>query len=467
MSSPHSMEARVRALWEIDRAHVLHPWAPLEYFAETGALLIESGKGVEIVDTEGRTYLDAVGGLWCTNVGLGRTEVAEAMAAQAVKLAFANPFVDTGTVPAAQLAGRLAQLAPGDIDHVLFTTGGSTATDSAYRMAQFYWASRGEPERRHVFVREQSYHGSTFLAASMTGKLQIPDYFEYKSDTIHYLSCPDPYRPPEGVDEADLCDWLVREFEERIAEIGPGKCAAYFAEPILGAGGVIVPPDDYNRRMWEVCRRHGILYISDEVITAFGRLGHWFASAAEFGVEPDMILVAKGLTSGYIPLGALLYSRRIHDVISRGDPERFFGHGFTYSGHPVSCAFALKVIEILERENLFDNVRDVGSYFEERLKELEELPLVGNVRGRKLMLCVEFVQNKATKELLPDEVNIGKRVAQRAESHGLMVRPLGHLNVMSPALTLTREEVDTIMASLRKSIVEVAEELRQENIAFE
>jgi adenosylmethionine-8-amino-7-oxononanoate aminotransferase len=466
MSARQSTDNRARALWEIDRAHVLHPWAALEYFKDNGALLIESGEGVEIVDTEGRKYLDAVGGLWCTNIGLGRKEVADAMAEQATKLAFANPFVDMGTVPAAELAGRLAQLAPGDIDHVLFTTGGSTATDSAYRMAQFYWASLGEPQRRHVFVREQSYHGSTFLAASMTGKLQIPDYFEYKYDTIHFLSCPDPYRPPEGVSEEGLCDWLVQEFEDRIAELGSGNCAAYFAEPILGAGGVIVPPENYNKRMWDVCRRHGILYISDEVITAFGRLGHWFASADEFGVEPDMIIAAKGLTSGYIPLGALLYSRRIHDVISKGDPERFFGHGFTYSGHPVSCAVALKVLEILERENLFDNVREIGTYFEQRLKELEELPLVGNVRGRKLMLCVEFVKDKGTKELLPDEINIGKRVAQRAERHGLIVRPLGHLNVMSPALTLTRAEVDTIIASLRASILEVAEELRQEDMTL-
>lgn len=467
MSQPGKGHNRARALWEADRAHVLHPWATLETFEADGALLIEEGDGVELVDVSGRRYLDAVGGLWCTNIGLGRAEVADAMAAQARKLAFANPFVDMGTVPAAELAARLAELAPGDIDHVLYTTGGSTANDSAYRMAQFYWACRGRPQRRNIFVRCQSYHGSTFLTASMTGKDQIPDYFEYKTDTIQYLTCPNPYRPPEGVAPEAFTDWLVAEFEARIAELGAETCGAFFAEPIFGAGGVIVPPDDYNRRMWEVCRKHGILYVADEVVTAFGRLGHWFASHGEFGIEPDMIVVAKGLTSGYIPLGALLYSRHIHETISQGDPGRFFGHGFTYSGHPVACATALKVLEILERERLFDNVNAVGPYFEARLQELVGLPLVGNVRGRKLMMCVEFVADKATKALFDDEVVIGKRVANRAEAHGLIVRPIVHLNIMSPPLILTRANVDFIVDTLRTSILETADELRAEGIAFD
>lgn len=455
-----------RVLWEVDRAHVLHPWATLETFKEEGALLIDRGEGAYITDIDGRQYLDAVGGLWCTNIGLGRDEVAQAMAAQAKKLAFANPFVDMGSTPAAELAGRLAEISPGDIDHVLYTTGGSTATDSAYRLAQFYWASRGQPQRRHVFVRRQSYHGSTFLSASMTGKDQIPDYFEYKIDTIHFLTCPNPYRPPEGVSSESFCDWLVEEFETRIAEVGADRVSAFFAEPIFGAGGVIVPPEDYNRRMWEVCRKHDILYVADEVVTAFGRLGHWFASSGEFGIEPDMIACAKGLTAGYAPLGALLYSRRIHETIASGDPGRFFGHGFTFSGHPVSCATALKVLEILEREKIFENVAETGLYFEQRLRELSDLPLVGNVRGRKLMMCVEFVQHKESKELFPDEVVIGKRVANHAEKHGLIVRPIVHLNIMSPPLTITGEQVDFIVDTLRTSILETADQLAAENIRF-
>lgn len=455
-----------KSLWEADRSHVLHPWATLETFETDGALLIERGEGAEIIDIAGRRYLDAVGGLWCTNIGLGRADVAEAMADQARKLAFANPFVDMGTVPAAELAKRLADLAPGDLDHVLFTTGGSTANDSAYRMAQFYWASRGQSGKRNVFVRHQSYHGSTFLTASMTGKDQIPEYFEYKSDTIHYLTCPNPYRPPEGVANADLCDWLVEEFETRIIELGPETCGAYFAEPVFGAGGVIVPPEAYNRRMWEVCRKYNILYISDEVVTAFGRLGHWFASEDEFGVQPDMMVLAKGLTSGYIPLGAMLYSRKIHETISQGDPGRFFGHGFTYSGHPVACATALKVIEILETEKLFDNVNSVGPYFETRLQDLSGLPLVGEVRGRKLMMCVEFVQSREKRSLFPDEINIGKRVADHAEKAGLIVRPVGHLNIMSPPLTLTRQQADFIVDTLHSSIVAVADELAAEGVDF-
>jgi putrescine---pyruvate transaminase len=455
-----------KSFWEADRAHVLHPWATLETFEKDGALLIEQGDGVYITDTEGRRYLDAVGGLWCTNIGLGREEVADAMAAQAKKLAFANPFVDMGTVPAAMLASRLAQLAPGDIDHVLYTTGGSTANDSAYRMAQFFWASKGQQQRRNVFVRRQSYHGSTFLTASMTGKDQIPEYFEYKTDTINYLTCPNPYRMPSGVSSEAFCDWLVDEFKLKIAELGADTCSAFFAEPVFGAGGVIVPPEGYNRKMWDVCRDNGILYVADEVVTAFGRLGHWFASSGEFGIEPDMIVVAKGITSGYIPLGALLYSRRIHETISTGNPGRFFGHGFTYSGHPVACATALKVIEILERENLCGHVKEVGPYFEKRLAELADLPLVGNVRGLKLMMCVEFVQNKTTKELFNEEIMIGKRVANHAEKHGLIVRPIMHLNIMSPPLVITREQIDFIVDTLRTSILETAKELAAEGVEF-
>mgnify|MGYP000084114715 CR=1 FL=1 len=261
--------------------------------------------------------------------------------------------------------------------------------------------------------------------------------------------------------EAAFCDHLIAEFEALIATVGAERIGGFIAEPIQASGGILVPPDGYLRRMWQVCQRHDILFIADEVVTSFGRLGHWFASWDEFGVQPDMIATAKGLTSGYLPLGALLMSDRIWQTMAEGG-HRWFTTGFTYSGHPVACAAALKSIEIIEREDLLGNAVRVGQYFETRLAELEALPLVGNVRGRKLMLCVESVADKETKAVWPDEVGESKRISNYAEEMGLMVRPLGHLNVMSPALTITEAQVDFVVETLEKAIRRVTDDLVRE-----
>jgi adenosylmethionine-8-amino-7-oxononanoate aminotransferase len=388
--------------------------------------------------------------------------MAEAIGAQAKKLAFSNTFVDTTNEPAARLSAKLAELAPGDLNHVHFTTGGSTAIDSAYRMVQYYQSCMGRPEKCHVVARDHSYHGSTYAAMSI-GKRpgdRVPE-FRYKTDDIHHLTVPNPYRAPDGMDEAAFCDWLVAEFEAMIAEIGADRIGGFFAEPIQASGGVIVPPEGYLKRMWEICRRHDILFIADEVVTAWGRIGHWFASVDEFGVQPDIICTAKGLSSGYVPIGAMIVSDRIWEAIS-GD--RWYTSGFTYSGHPVACAAGLKNIEIMERENLLAHASDVGEYFEERLAGLEELPIVGEVRGRKMMMCVENVADKVTKRLLPDEIDIGRRIADTCESMGLMVRPMGHLNVMSPPLVITRDEVDTVADTLGRAIRKVTDGLVRDGV---
>ncbi|PWE34248.1 aminotransferase [Maritimibacter sp. 55A14] len=446
-----------RELWEMDRAHALHPWQHFENFEREGALVIDRGSGCHLWDANGGKYLDAVGGLWCTNIGLGRREMAEAIAEQVERLAFSNTFVDVTNAPAARLSAKLAELAPGDLNHVHFTTGGSTAIDSAYRMVQYYQTCAGHPEKTQVIARDHSYHGSTYIAMSI-GKRpgdQVPE-FRYKQEGIHHVSVPNYYRAPEGMSEAEFCDHLVAEFEAKIAEIGPEKVGGFFAEPIQASGGVIVPPEGYLKRMWEVCQRHGILFIADEVVTAWGRLGHWFSSLDEFGVQPDIVCTAKGLSSGYIPIGALIYSDRIHAAM-QGD--RWFTSGFTYAGHPVGCAAALKNIEIIEREDLLAHAAEVGTYFETRLKALEELPIVGQVRGRKLMMCVENVADKATKRLLPDELDIGRRISDTCEEMGLMVRPMGHLNVMSPPLVITRDEVDFVAETLGRAIAKVTDAL--------
>jgi adenosylmethionine-8-amino-7-oxononanoate aminotransferase len=449
-------------LRELDRQHSLHPWTHFDSFSSEGALVIDRGEGCYLWDTSGRQYLDAVGGLWCTNIGLGRKEMAQAIAEQAEKLAFSNTFVDMTNGPAALLAGKLAQLAPGDLNHVHFTTGGSTAIDSAYRMIAFYQRCRGNDDKTHVIARDHSYHGSTFAAISIGQRPgdKVPE-FKYTSDGIHHVSVPNSYRMPDGMDAAAFCDHLVEELEAKIIEIGPEKVGGFFAEPIQASGGVIMPPEGYLKRIAEVCRRYDVLFVADEVVTAFGRLGHWFASKSEFGVEPDIICCAKGLSSGYQPIGAVIFSDRIWEAM-QGD--RWYASGYTYSGHPVACAAALKNIEIIEREGLLARASQVGAYFEERLASLKNLPLIGDVRGQKLMMCVESVANKHTKELLPDELDIGRRISDAAEAKGLLVRPIGHLNVMSPPLVISKEQIDFVADVLSDAIQTAADGLVREGI---
>lgn len=445
-----------------DKAHYMHGFHMFDEHREQGSLNIAAGNGAYIYDTHGNRYLDAVGGMWCTNIGLGREEMAEAIANQVRQLAYSNPFCDMANVTAIELCAKLASLAPGDLDHVFLTTGGSTAVDTAYRLVQFYQNSRGKPTKKHIISRFSAYHGSTFLTMSIGNKAadRAPE-FDFMSDLFHHISCPNYYRAPEGMSEADFLDFLVNEFEDKILTLGADNVAAFFAEPIMGSGGVIIPPKGYHQRMWEICQRHDLLYVADEVVTSFGRLGAFFASEDVFGMQPDIITTAKGLTSGYLPLGACIFSERIWQVIGEPGKGRCFTHGFTYSGHPVSCVAALKNIEIIERENLLAHVEDVGVYLEQRLHTLADLPLVGDIRCQRLMACIEFVADKRSKALLPDAVNIGEKIHLRAQAKGLLVRPIGHLNVMSPPLIITHAQVDEVVETLRQCILETAAELRQ------
>ena len=449
------------SLREADKAHHLHPYHVFDDHRVNGALHIASGTGAWIEDTQGNRYLDAVGGMWCTNIGLGRKEMADAIAEQVLQLGYSNPFADMANPRAIELCRKLAELAPGDLNHVFLTTGGSTAVDSAIRLVHYYNNCRGKPEKKHILTRFSAYHGSTYLTMSLGGKTaDRPPEFDFLQEGIHHLSAPYSYRAPEGMDEAAFLSFLLEEMESRILAIGPDKVAAFIAEPVFGSGGVMVPPKGYHRGMWEICQRHDVLYISDEVVTGFGRLGHMFASKTVFDVQPDIITSAKGLTSGYLPLGACIFSDRIWEVIAEPGSGRCFAHGFTYSGHPVACAAALKNIEIIEREQLCQRADEVGRYFEERLATLAGLPLVGDVRGMRLMACVEFVADKRTKELFPEALNIGEWVHVRAQRRGLLVRPILHLNVMSPPLVLTHEEADFIVEVLRESILETAADLQ-------
>ncbi len=447
------MSTETPAVVERDKRHHVHPYQVFDTFAEDGALPIASGVGAYITDTDGKRYVDAVGGLWCTNIGLGREDMVEAIADQVRRLAYSNPFVDMTHIPAADLATKLAELAPGDLNHVFFCTGGSTANDQAYRIAQFYQAVRGKPEKRHIISRVDAYHGQTYASVSIGGKPgDRIEEFEFL-DNVHHLSSPNQYRYGRGLSEKEFGARLFAEFKDKVTELGGSeKVSAFFAEPIMGAGGVIPPPDNYLKSIWEYCRENDILYVSDEVVTGFGRLGEWFASEKLFGIQPDIITSAKGLTSGYIPLGATIFSDWIFDVISDPGRGRYLPMGLTYAGHPVACAAALKNIEIIENEGILEHVRDVGPYLIEQLETLKDLPMVGDVRGSHLMVCIEFVRDTATGEPYPYQIDIGKRVSNECDELGLMVRPVENLNIMSPPLIITHDDVDFIVETLRTAI---------------
>ena len=452
-------------LWQKDRDHFVHPWTDFSVFKEKGSVVMAESEGPYVLDSDGNRYLDGIGGLWCVNIGYGNEEMAQAIADQVRRIPYYSTFGHLTTPPAANLAAKLAELAPGALNHVFFGTGGSMANDTAIRIIHFYFNRLGKPNKKQVISRVDGYHGSTYLAMSMTGVAFDHQGFDVIGDWIHHVSAPNCYRRPEGMSLEVFCDELVAELENKILQLGPENVACFIAEPIMGAGGVIVPPPGYHKRTAEVCRKYEVLYISDEVVTGFGRLGEMFASEPVFDLVPDIITCAKGLSSGYLPLSATLLSDEIYEVISVPQAEgAMFTHGFTYSGHPVCCAAGLKNVEIMEREDLCAHVREVGPYFEEQLATLFDLPIVGDVRGKKFMMCIENVADKETKELLPAEAKIGNRIAEHAQKRGLLVRPIGHLNVLSPPLILTRSHVDYVVSTLRESIQATMDDLVREGV---
>ncbi|MFQ5984527.1 MAG: aminotransferase [Alphaproteobacteria bacterium] len=452
-------------LWRKDRDHYVHPWTDFSVFKEEGSDVIADGDGVYVYDADGRRYIDGIGGLWCVNIGYGRAELAEAIRDQALRIPYYSTFEHLTTPPAAELAAKLAEIAPASLNRVFYGTGGSMANETAVRILHFYVNRLGKESKKKIISRLDAYHGSTYLSAAITGVMADRIGFDVAEGLVHHVSAPNTYRRPEGMGVEEFCDAKVKELEDKVLELGAENVACFIAEPIMGAGGVIVPPPGYHERTREVCAKCDVFYISDEVVTGFGRLGHFFASEPVFDIVPDLITCAKGITSGYLPLGATIFSDEIYDVISVPQAQAgLFTHGFTYSGHPVSCAAALANIEIMERDDVLGHVRRVGPYFEERLKTLLDLPLVGDVRGSHFMMCVENVANKETKELLPLEVKIGNRIARQAQKRGLIVRPLGHLNVLSPPLILTREQIDEIVAILRASIEAAQDDLARERL---
>ena len=440
---------------------VLHPYENLKDRGTYKRKLIVKSDNIYLYDEDGKRYIDGPGGMWCNNIGHGNKEIAEAIKNQIETMDYCSPFSESSE-RAAELASVLSELSPGDLNTVFFTPDGSSANETALRFIMLYNNILGRPDKKHIISRDRAYHGSTYLTGSITGKDRERNNFDFESTFIHHVGSPNPYRRKDNQTVDDFCDEKVKEFEDKILEIGPNKVAAYIAEPVLASGGCIVPPKNYIKRFWEICKKHDVLYISDEVVTGFGRLGHFFCSQEEFGIIPDIITSAKGITSGYIPLGAVLISDKLMKDISK-DSSSFF-HGFTYSGHPVSCAAALKNIEIIKRDKILDHVKNIAPYFHQKLRTLYSLPIVGDVRGMGLMAGIECVIDKDSKNPLILDLAIASRIDEESLKLGLIIRPIYHICVLSPALIITKEQIDDLVDKLHQAISNATKKLEIEGL---
>jgi adenosylmethionine-8-amino-7-oxononanoate aminotransferase len=456
-----AMDAAGADAAELARRHLIQPWPFAGSVGAEARALIGEGDGIYITDGSGNRLIDGPAGMWCVNVGHRREELAQVMYEQAMQLSYNTPWY-TMNAPSAELAERIAAYAPGDLSHVFYTTGGSSAVETALRFMQFYNNVRGRPDKKLILSRGGAYHGSTYLSASLNGRPRDRDWMDAADELVVKLSSPNPFRRPKGISLGGFADFLVDEFRDAVKRIGAGRIGAFVGEPIQASGGVVVPPDGYLKRIREICRDNDILYVCDEVVTGFGRLGHVFASGDVFGLDPDMITFAKGVTSGYFPLGGVVISEQLLKELHKSNhPDAMFGHGLTYTSHPIGCAVALKNLDLLE-SGILAHAREVGPYFQARMKTLEELPLVGEVRGMGLMGCVECVADRESNDPLQLDKDVGKRIDAHCHELGLLVRPLINMCVMSPPLTITRAQIDDLVGILREGISRTMDDLRRE-----
>ncbi len=444
-------------------APLVQPWPLASGIGATSLGRILSGDGVYVEDAQGRRLIDGPAGMWCVNVGHRNRALADALREQAMSLTYTSPWY-TSNNPAETLARMLADRAPGDLKHVFFTTGGSTAVETAIRLMQFYNNTRGRPEKKLIVSRQGGYHGSTYLSASLNGRPRVHDWMDSAAELTCKLSCPDPFRRPAGVSRAGFEDFLETEFRDLIREKSADRIGAFIAEPVQASGGLLVPTERYLERMRAVCAEYDILFIADEVVTAFGRLGHIFASRDVFRIEPDMITFAKGVTSGYFPLGGVMVSERLCEELRRSNhSDAMFLHGFTYSSHPIGCAVAIRNLELLE-DGILDHVRSLSGYFQERMKTLAALPLVGDVRGVGLMAGVECVADRTSNNPLQLDLDVGKRIDRHCQELGLLVRPLINMCVISPPLIITKDQIDLLVERLHKGISLTMDDLVREGL---
>lgn len=433
------MSAQNEQLIKDDRAHIIHPYLPA---STEERVVMNKGKDCKLWDIDGKEYLDATGGLWLAQIGHGRESLAEAAKNQLETLEYFTSFWEFSNDKAIALANKLVEISPDNITHVYFTSGGSEGNEAALKMARYFHHRRGNSNRNWIIARRNSYHGIAYGGGSLSGFPIYHEGFGPMLPHVEHVTPPWPYRH-ELYNGQDPTDFLINELEETINRIGPENIAAMVGEPIMGVGGMLVPPDDYWPRVSALLKKHGILLVFDEVVTAYGRVGEWFA-AQYFGVEPDIIITAKGITSGYIPLGAVLISQEVATELGK---DFGFPMGYTYNGHPTAAAVALENIRVIEEEGLLDQAKKIGEYLHNGLRELLDLPIVGEVRYVGMMHAVELVSDKTTREPLPMLQPMLPDVIRRES--GVIVRDCGHNLVLSPPLIMTEEEADRCVAALR------------------
>jgi putrescine aminotransferase len=438
------------AHWQaLSQAHHLAPFSDYRQLAESGPRIITEAKGVHLWDSEGHKILDGMAGLWCVAVGYGREELVEAAARQMRQLPFYNTFFQTAHPPVLELAHAISQLAPAGMNHVFFTGSGSEGNDTMLRLVRHYWACKGQPTKKIIIGRENGYHGSTVAGASLGGMKFMHEQGDLPIPGIAHI--PQPYWFGEGGEQSpeEFGIWAADQLEKKILELGEENVAAFIAEPIQGAGGVIIPPETYWPRIREILGKYDILFVADEVICGFGRTGEWFGSQY-YDLKPDLMTIAKGLTSGYVPMGGLIVSDKVFEVIeAHGD----FNHGFTYSGHPVAAAVGLENLRILREEGIVERVKaETAPYLQSRLRELADHPLVGEVRGVGMLGAIELVQDKATRKRFPGEVGVGMVCRGHCFNNGLIMRAVGDTMIIAPPLVISQAEVDELVEKARKCL---------------
>ncbi|AOZ12817.1 MULTISPECIES: aspartate aminotransferase family protein [Pseudomonas] len=435
--------------WQnLSNDHHLAPFSDFKQLKEVGPRIITHAKGVYLWDSEGHKILDGMAGLWCVAIGYGRDELADAASKQMRELPYYNLFFMTAHPPVLELSKVIAEIAPEGMNHVFFTGSGSEGNDTMLRMVRHYWAIKGKPNKKVIISRKNGYHGSTVAGASLGGMTYMHEQGDLPIPGITHI--PQPYWFGEGGDMSpeEFGIWAANQLEEKILEIGVDNVGAFIAEPIQGAGGVIVPPDTYWPRIKEILAKYDILFVADEVICGFGRTGEWFGSDF-YGLKPDMMTIAKGLTSGYIPMGGLIVRDEVVDVLNEGGD---FNHGFTYSGHPVAAAVALENIRILRDEKIIEKVQaETAPYLQKRLRELNDHPLVGEVRGVGMLGAIELVQDKATRKRYEGK-GVGMICRQFCFDNGLIMRAVGDTMIISPPLVITRDEIDELVTKARKCL---------------
>jgi adenosylmethionine-8-amino-7-oxononanoate aminotransferase len=444
---------------ETDNAHLLHPLHHPS--AHQRPKIWVEGKGAVIKDAEGREFIDGLAGLWNVNVGHGRGELARAAAEQMSTLAYASAYAGSTNYPAIALAEKLSAVTYPSINTFFFTSGGAEASESSFKTARFYWKALGQPDKIKIISRARAYHGLTLAAMSATGLTAYWPMFEPRVPGFLHIDAPDPYRFVNPDSSVSLGVAAANKLEEAILREGPETVAAFIAEPVQGAGGVIIPPADYFPRIRAICDKYAVLLIADEVITGFGRTGRWFG-LERYGVEPDILQFAKGITSGYVPLGGIGVSDKVREVIMNVAPGKRWMHAYTYSGHPTCCAVALKNIEILETEKLVERAAQAGKRLAAKLHTLEGLDNVGHVRSQGLIGAVEVVADKSTKQLHAPEAGMSQRLYEAMLERGLYTRVLSDCICLAPPFVISDEQLDRAVDIIRETIPAVVAAYRRE-----